>query len=271
MSADGTGAEATGGEAAGSGPRILVVNCNTNAEMTRAIGDTAAAAALPDTRIAAVTPPFGPESAEGYYESFVAAAGMLAAAELAAEEEPFDAIVLAGFGEHGREGMRQRWDVPVVDITEAGPQLAQLVSLRYGIVTTLDSTLPLVWESLRGAGLDSRCVDVVAGGIPVSGIHAAVDEVADVLERSSRDLLVRGAESIVLGCAGFAGLDAELGRRLGVPVVDPVVAAVRLAEVLCRSGLNTSWCGAYRPVDQSKTWKGWPPQALWSTGRTGVA
>ncbi|MGI6878587.1 aspartate/glutamate racemase family protein [Microbacterium sp. gxy059] len=237
--------------------RILVVNCNTNAEMTRAIGATAQSAALPSTRITALTPPFGPESAEGYYESFVAAAGMLAAVEQ--EPEHFDAIVLAGFGEHGREGMRQRWDVPVVDITEAGPQLAQLVAHRYGIVTTLDSTLPLIWESLRGAGLDARCTDVVAGDIPVSGIHSSVRAAAAALERCSRDLLRRGAEAIVLGCAGFAGLDAELQDRLGVPVVDPVAAAVRMAEVLCRSGLQTSRHGAYRPVNEDKTWKMWPP------------
>ncbi|WP_414851323.1 aspartate/glutamate racemase family protein [Microbacterium laevaniformans] len=30
-------------------------------------------------------------------------------------------------------------------------------------------------------------------------------------------MLADGADVIVLGCAGFAGLDAELERRLGYP------------------------------------------------------
>jgi len=49
-------------------------------------------------------------------------------------------------------------------------------------------------------------------------------------------VLADGADVIVLGCAGFAGLDAELERRLGVPVVDGVAAAVRWAESLVTLG-----------------------------------
>ena len=235
--------------------RILIVNCNTNAEMTARITDIATGAAAAGTHIVPVTPSFGPESAEGYYESFVAAAAMLDAVERIFE--PFDAIVLAGFGEHGREGMRQRWDVPVVDITEAAPMLANLVAHRYGIVTTLSSAIPVIWDSLQHAGLGSRCVAVRASEIPVSAIHGAVDDVADALEAEARALLDLGAEAIVLGCAGFAGLDAVLSARLGVPVLDGVGAAVRLAETLVQAGLTTSKIGAYRAPNTAKQWVGW--------------
>lgn len=235
--------------------RILVVNCNTNADMTEAIAAIAVGASAPGTEIVPVTPSFGPESAEGYYESFVAAAAMLDAVERI--DEPFDAIVLAGFGEHGREGMRQRWPVPVVDITEAAPMLANLVAHRYGIVTTLSSAVPVIWDSLEHAGLQQRCVAVRASEIPVSSIHDDVDAVADALETEARALLAQGAEAIVLGCAGFAGLDTVLGARLGVPVIDGVDAAVRLAEALVGAGLATSSIGAYRPPSTAKRWVGW--------------
>ncbi len=192
--------------------RILVVNCNTNADMTASIAEIAAGAASPGTDIVPVTPSFGPESAEGYYESFVAAAAMLDAVERV--DEPFDAIVMAGFGEHGREGMRQRWDAPVVDITEAAPMMANLVAHRYGIVTTLSSAVPVIEDSLAHAGLQHRCVAVRASEIPVSSIHGSVEAVADALELEARALLDEGAEAIVLGCAGFAGLDVVLRERL---------------------------------------------------------
>lgn len=236
--------------------RILVVNCNTNAAMTARIAAIAQTAAASTTSIVPVTPGFGPESAEGYYESFVAAAAMLDAVERV--EEPFDAIVLAGFGEHGREGMRQRWSVPVVDITEASTALAGLVSHRYGIVTTLDTAVPVIWDSIGHSGAGSRCVAVRAAQIPVSAIHGAVDDVADALEGQARTLIASGAEAIVLGCAGFAGLDQVLSSRLGVPVIDGVDAAVRLAETLVRAGLSNSRIGAYRPVNAGKRWVGWP-------------
>ncbi len=47
-----------------------------------------------------------------------------------------------------------------------------------------------------------------------------------------------GAEAIVLGCAGMAELAAALSRRHGLPVVDGVAAAVRLAEALVGLGLR---------------------------------
>ncbi|WP_120003987.1 aspartate/glutamate racemase family protein [Nesterenkonia muleiensis] len=238
---------------------IIILNCNTNSTLTEALRAIAAAAAGPHTEIVALTPPFGPESAEGYYESFISAAAMFAALE--EHQEPFDAVVLAGFGEHGREGLRQRWAVPVVDITEAGPMFANLVAHRYGVVTTLSSTVPVIWESLRNAGLHTRCIGVEASEIAVSSIHADIAEVAAALETRARELITRGAEAIVLGCAGFAGLDAELSHRLGIPVIDGVPAAVRLAETLVGSGMKTSKAQAFQPVNPAKEWKGWPPVA----------
>ena len=48
------------------------------------------------------------------------------------------------------------------------------------------------------------------------------------------------ADAIVLGCAGMADLAASLAAEHGVPVVEGVVAAVKLAETLVSLGLRTS-------------------------------
>lgn len=81
--------------------------------------------------------------------------------------EPFDALVMAGFGEHGREGARELLDVPVVDITEAGAHLACLLGRRYGVVTTLDRTRGQIEDSLHSAGLAANCVSIVGAGLGV--------------------------------------------------------------------------------------------------------
>ena len=54
------------------------------------------------------------------------------------------------------------------------------------------------------------------------------------------------AEAIVLGCAGMAALAAALSDEHGVPVVDGVAAAVKLAEGLVALGLRTSRVGGYQ-------------------------
>ena len=57
--------------------------------------------------------------------------------------------------------------------------------------------------------------------------------------------LDKGAEAIVLGCAGMADLAAKLSQKFGVPVVDGVAAAVKQAEALVGLKLTTSRRGSY--------------------------
>ncbi len=59
--------------------RILVVNVNTTPSITDTIGAQAAAAASPGTEIVPLTPPFGAESVEGNYESYLAAVAVMEA------------------------------------------------------------------------------------------------------------------------------------------------------------------------------------------------
>ena len=66
-----------------------------------------------------------------------------------------------------------------------------------------------------------------------------------------------GAEVICLGCGGMAGLDEAVRARTGVPVVDGVTAAVKLAESLVALGLSTSKVRTYAPP-RPKRVTGWP-------------
>ncbi|MEU0794239.1 aspartate/glutamate racemase family protein, partial [Amycolatopsis sp. NPDC005961] len=74
--------------------RIVVTNCNTTQAMTKEIEAGARAAASPGTEILARTPRWGPESAEGWLDSFLSAAAVLDL--LRGMEEPFDAVVHTG-------------------------------------------------------------------------------------------------------------------------------------------------------------------------------
>ena len=60
-----------------------------------------------------------------------------------------------------------------------------------------------------------------------------------------------------LGCGGMAGLDDAVRASTGVPVVDGVTAAVKLAESLVALGLSTSKVRTYAPP-RPKRIEGWP-------------
>jgi len=236
--------------------RILVVNCNTSEETTRAIERSATAAALPGTEIVMAAPTWGVESAEGYYESFISAAAVLDVLTMRADDA--DAVVLAGYGEHGREGARQLLDIPVVDITEASADIASLIGHRFGVVTTLSSTLAGIGDSLLTSGDSGRCAGIRAADVPVLALHDDVESTARLLVADARALIEAGADVIVLGCAGMAGLDRALEALIPVPVIDPVSAAVGMAELLVRMGKSTSKAGPFAPPSRTKLRPGWP-------------
>jgi len=54
-----------------------------------------------------------------------------------------------------------------------------------------------------------------------------------------------GAEAIVLGCAGMSSLCERLKEATGVPVIDGVTAAVKMAEALVGAGYATSKANSY--------------------------
>ena len=239
--------------------RILVVNVNTTETMTASIGAQAAAIAAPGTEIVPLTPLFGPESVEGNYESHLAAIAVMETVR--AYREPFDAVVQAGYGEHGREGLQELLDVPVVDITEAAASTAMFLGHRYSVVTTLDRAVPMIEDRLRVAGLLERCASVRASGLAVLELEhdprAAVESIA---KEAALAVAEDHAEVVCLGCGGMAGLTERVVERTGVPVVEGVAAAVTIAESLVRLGLTTSKVRTYAPP-RPKHFRNWPPVA----------
>jgi allantoin racemase len=236
--------------------KLLVVNVNTTASMTAAIADSARSVAAPGTEIVGLTPAVGADSVEGNFESYLAAVAVMSA--VVTYDGPFDAVVQAGFGEHGREGLQELLDVPVVDITEAAGHVASLIGHRYSVVTTLDRTVPLIEDRLVLAGLRNRCASVRSSGMTVLQLEEDPKTAVKAIVREA-ELAVRDdrAEVICLGCGGMAGLDEAVQQATGVPVVDGVTAAVTLAESLVRLGLSTSKVRTYaRP--HPKRIVGWP-------------
>ncbi|MFK0089738.1 aspartate/glutamate racemase family protein [Pseudomonas sp. NPDC090755] len=240
--------------------RILVVNVNTTASITEAIARQARSVASPGTEIVGLTPRFGAESVEGNFESYLAAIAVME--RVLSYDQPYDAVIQAGYGEHGREGLQELLNVPVVDITEAAASVAMLLGHRYSVVTTLDRTVPLIEDRLKLAGLEARCASVRASGMAVLELEEEPERAIESVVREAEEAVrVDKAEVICLGCGGMAGLDERIQARTGVPVVDGVTAAVALAESLVRLKLSTSKVRTYAQP-RPKQILGWPRALL---------
>jgi allantoin racemase len=225
--------------------RILVVNPNTTASMTRKIGAAAEAVAADGTEIVAVNPDFGPPSIEGYFDEAFSVPGLIAEITKARD---FDACVLACFDDSGLDAARCVTESPVVGIGEAAFHMAALVAGRFSVVTTLSRSVPAIEHNLARYGLATRCARVRASEIPVLDLELPGSSArTSISAEIGRALEEDHAEAIVLGCAGMADLAADLTREHGVPVLDGVACAVKLCEGLVDLGIKTSKAGGYAP------------------------
>jgi allantoin racemase len=225
--------------------RILVVNPNTTAAMTEKIGQAARAAAAAGTEIIAVNPKDGPVSIEGYYDEAFSVPGLLA--EIAkGEASGVSAHIIACFDDSGLEAARSLASAPVIGIGEAAFHLASMLGHRFSVITTLSRSIAAIETNLLKYGLAARCARVRACDVPVLALDDPASNASALIsaeiERAKQE---DSTEAIVLGCAGMADLAARLTEKHGLPVVDGVASAVKLAEAFGALGLKTSKIGAY--------------------------
>jgi len=232
--------------------RILIVNPNTTAAMTVRIGRAGRAAAAAGTEIIAVNPADGPVSIEGYYDEAFSVPGLLA--EIAkGDGTGVSAHIIACFDDTGLEAARCVAQAPVIGIGEAAFHLASMLGHRFTVVTTLSRSIAAIENNLLKYGLASRCARVRACEVPVLSLD---DPASNATARISAEIELSKqedhAEVVVLGCAGMADLAARLSENHGLPVIDGVASAVKLAEAFGALGLKTSKIGAYaRPRPKS--------------------
>jgi allantoin racemase len=227
--------------------KILILNPNTSESMTAEIAAAARAAAAPGTEIVAARPRFGAKAIDSAAESYLSAVGVMdvVATMLADGDFDVDAVILAGFGEHGKDALQEMLSVPVLDIAECAAHVAHLIGRRFTVVTTLARSIPAIEDRLTLAGLTAHCASVRACGLGTAEVDAdPAGAVRAIVDEAARAVAEDGADVICLGCAGMAGVTEAISAKLGVPAVDGVAAAVALAQALVGLGLTTSKVGA---------------------------
>jgi allantoin racemase len=224
--------------------RLLIINPNTTASMTAKIGACARTFASPGVEIIARNPPDGPASIEGHYDEAMATPGLLAEI-LRGEAEGVDGTVVACFDDPAIGACRELATGPVIGICEAAMHATTMIASSFSVVTTLPRSVPIIEDLALRYGMERRCRRVRAADIPVLALEEEGDACQRILAEVRAAVAEDRCEAVILGCAGMADLTEWLTRETGVPVIDGVVAAVRIVEALVGAGLRTSKIGAY--------------------------
>lgn len=133
--------------------------------------------------------------------------------------------------------------MPVIGPGEASMLIAASLGHRFAIVTVLDSLNFLLERLAWQVGVDRKLVCVRGIGIPVLDLGRDPEQ---TFTRMAREAEVARdhdcADVIIMGCMSMAFQDRQddLAKVLGIPVVNPVYAAVKLLQVFCELGLRHS-------------------------------
>ncbi|NNJ74513.1 MAG: Asp/Glu racemase [Anderseniella sp.] len=217
--------------------RILVINPNSNDDVTKGISEVLDPLRLPGgPDIECVTlseGPFGIETQE-HVESVT-----LPLRRTVVERNDVDAFVIACYSDPGITVCREATSKPVFGIQESGILAALSRGERFGVIALGPQSIKRHLRYIRQLGLESR----LAAERPLHLSVAAAEE-ADAYPRVlevARDLVGEdGADVLLLGCAGMTRHRLPLEQALAVPVVDPVQMAVAQALTAVLLGAGSS-------------------------------
>ena len=212
--------------------KLLFINPNSSAHMTDSVVATARRL-LPEAEILGWTNHDGPPAIQGPRDGAAALPGQLALLPKA-RAAGVDAIVIACFDDTGLDEMRARAHCPVIGIGQAACHVALLSGQRFGVVTTVAESVPVIEGNIRQQGFGGPCLGVRASGIAVLDVEEGKPEVIGRLAREIRAMGELGAGAIILGCAGMSIHHAALTQQTGLTLIDGVRAATVLAQAMAR-------------------------------------
>lgn len=146
--------------------------------------------------------------------------------------ENYDAIIVNCCADPGVDIIRSLVNKPVIGPCEASLAIGSTLGKKIGIVTVSKTGIPIFEELVRKLKFEELVVSIRATDLSVPEIEKDRNRTIELLLEECKKSEEEGAEVILLGCTGFAGFAKELKKRLGIPVIDPVGVATKIAEAL---------------------------------------
>ena len=149
--------------------------------------------------------------------------------KMVSESRNVDAFIIACYSDPGLHVCREASEKPVFGIQECGVLTAMSLGDRFGVIALQESSIRRHLRYLRQMGVMERLAGERAASLSVresvsgKGTFEKLLKAAEQLRDSDQ------ADTIILGCAGMASHRAKLELVIGIPVIDPVQAAVSMA------------------------------------------
>lgn len=183
----------------------------------------------------------GPATIEGAADAALVVPEMLTLAPSWATDG-FDAVIVGCFSDPGLDALRERTSVAVIGPGAAALHLAAQMGSRISILSPSGRSRGRVAARLRGLGLADLFASVRGVGASVMDLAEQRPGAFDGIVSAGRACVEEdGADAIVLGCMSMAflpGVAHRLQAAIGCVIVNPVLAALKTAEMTVALGLG---------------------------------
>lgn len=219
--------------------KIKVILASSSKELGQSQLSNRQASLAPDTEITVVSPSDCPPSTESEQDELVSAPAIFAEA-LRAEGEGYDAVTIDCTLDPGLKAARRASKIPVVGAGEAALCLALLCGERFSVIMPIPESIGPMVSKIRQMGLWERLASVRAINVHVLDLDNYDQTLNAVAREAQRAIEEDGAEVIVLGCTVMGPIASALAGQLGVPVIEPGTAALKIAEAFAAPGWSFS-------------------------------
>ncbi len=221
--------------------RILCINPNSSKEVTDGIRKTCNLYSLKDMDVDVIDIPESPSGIETYRDAIIAEKYL--EEKFKNWEQNYDGFIIACHSDIGVDLLREMTIKPVIGIGEASLLFALPIGHKFSILSLKKKKIPQKEDQVKKIGLENRCASIRATGLGVVATYK--DKKEKLIQEGIKAIENDGAEVLILGCAGMAGLDKEIEKIIGVPVIDGVASALLLIEAFLKYKIFTSKIGKY--------------------------
>lgn len=223
--------------------KLLVINPNTSVGMTNAIKKSIDRIKNKNYEVIVTCADFGPKSLESYYDYSLATIGSISEMN---KYENVDGALIACFGDPGLYSIKEKYNYTTIGIAEAALSASLLIGKKFSLLVASEKAVPMMDDMVNQYGLGNRLSSIETIGLNVLQLEEDRDESIKKLESVGRIAIEKGAEVLVLACAGMTDLRDDLERVLNIPIVDPVVVGYKMLESLLEVNLKISKIGLYK-------------------------
>lgn len=241
--------------------KILWINPIGTAEYDRALQEWIDTAKHHETRVDVVSLGRGPKHLEYHYYGALILLDILHLVKQA-EKDGYDAAILGCFYDPGLREAREITDrIVVAALAESSVLIAATLGHRFSIIVGRNKFIPKMHENVVNYGLKERLASFESLDLGVEDFQREKEETEQRLtEAAQRAIQNELADVIILGCGLQYGFYQVLQNKLGVPVIDAVIAALKHAEMGIELRQRFGWGHSKRygyespPPDEIVAW-----------------